>query len=154
MNNEKLKAFLETAMVSRTRDDANETTYMVFNEDTEFRHHWKKIKAILFKSGFRINDFHYDVLSDAFDSILIHLEDGNEISTFEPYEFTSAEPYTYNLLKWLEDDLENIEYVDVVIEEMNCKNFVDLLQYSQERAQVEIFKMAVDVVEYLMEVEE
>lgn len=147
MKTEKLKTFLATAMETQKRDD--DTTYQAFNEETEFKTYWSEIKDILFRSDFKINDFHYETLSEAFSSILCHLEDGNLLKNHEVHEHSEADIHTYSLLQWLQDDVYNVGYVDEVMQEMECKNFIQTLQHAQQRAKTDIYQMAVSVIEYL-----
>ena len=59
----------------------------------------------------------------------------------------------YDLYKWLTESLNNQCYVDDVLGEREGKQLTEILQYAQYNHKVEIYNIALKVINYLIEVD-
>lgn len=152
MDKKRIIEFCNTAMKYQIRED--DTGFYSFNKDTEFKKYWKDIKQMLFDDGFEIKDSYYRFLSNAFDDISDYLKNNDDINTIEPYEYCEGDVYLNDLLKWLLEDIRNVDYCDEVLEEYNIKSMFEILQIAQSKAKEEVFMMAMNIIKYLEKIEE
>lgn len=101
------------------------------------------------------NDYTYRWLSSFFDSVVYWL-DYNDFDDFEElenkinkimFEWCDSEVsvYTFDLTKWLNDNITNVDYLTSALEEDYLKDGVVLLQKAQYKAVEELFNNALQI---------
>lgn len=147
MNKEEVIKFLENAMERKTRK--NEETFYAFQDGV-----FDKIKEGLYEDGFEIKDFYYNTLDTAFNDIKDFLGYNDNLEEFEIFDHCEADVYTYDLTKWLNEDVGNYSYCNDAIEEYDLKDMIAILQEGQKKQMEEIYQMAVNVVNKLFDEDE
>ena len=146
----KVIASLNKAMIYKTFNKAkdDERSIYTFNEKVINQ----EIRDILFKADFKIDDYHYRWLAYAFDSIREHLELNDDLKEFEIYEASnsSIDVYTGCLTEWLASNVERVYYLTEAIEN-DCKDGFQALQQAQSTEIQEVYNMALQVAEHLIE---
>lgn len=153
MDKEKIIKFLENGTIADKRP--NGEVFYKFNEETEFKEHWEKIKDILFNSGFEIKDFYYNTLDSAFNDLADYYkynELGEDVDLDELE--IEADIYTRDLINWLNEDLNNIYLVDDALKELGNNNLIGAMQYAQVQEKENVYLMALEIVNYLKGVDE
>ena len=118
----------------------------VFNEEHKY---YELLKDRLFKLGFKINDFYYRTIAYAFNEIDEFLKNDDDLDNYEME--IESDVYTYDLLNWLSEDLDNIYYCDDVIKEYSPKDMINILQIAQYEAKREIYGMAINIAKEILE---
>ena len=147
MNKEEIITFLNKS--TELKERANKEEFVCFT--AEFSKN-QEVMSILWANDFKIDDFNYKVISKAFYDIIEFLE-SNDLDdlddNFDIYEYAEADIYNYDLLKWVQDDLENIYYCNEAISNFAPKEFIQILQLAQQEAKKDIYYIALKVVKYL-----
>jgi virulence-associated protein VapD len=149
MNKKEIINFLENATIQKDKEDKSK--FICFGDVLDNN---EDLKKILFDAGFKIMDFYYNTLDNAFNDIANYLEshDLEDLKNdFEVYDYAEADVYNTDLLKWVYSDLNNINYCNDVINEYELTDFIQILQYAQSKQKDEIYYMALELIKYLIE---
>ena len=149
MNKKEIINFLENATIQKDKEDKSK--FICFGDVLSNN---EDLKKILFDAGFKIMDFYYNTLDNAFNDIANYLEshDLEDLKNdFEVYDYAEADVYNTDLLKWVSADFENTYFCDDVIAEYDPKSFIKILCMAQQRQKEAIYYMALELIKYLIE---
>lgn len=116
----------------------------------------QEIKTLLFEHNFEIRDFYYEVGVEAMDNIMVYLKqndyDLNTLDDFDFYDYIEADSYTWDLTKWLHENVENVYYLSDVLQESQPTDGFTALALAQQKAMYEVYSLILETVkDYLKE---
>ena len=148
MNNIQTLKTMQSLFEVKTQDDKDNMpfTCLKSEEKENNKEVFNTLLNIIYDTG-KGTDFDYTTLSNAVDDILDYLEEDNthDIETYQDnriYEDIDnhIDVYNHDLLKWVSDNLYNMEYVDNAIADQQATTLSQALMQGQSEAIREIYQ--------------